>query len=343
MQEPVKALDLEYEEWVSLVTERFGQSRFRADQICQWMYDRKTFQVHSMTNLSKELRERLAYELMITPPLLIREQTSRDGTRKFLWQMEDGERIESVLMDHGNYSTACLSSQAGCPLNCSFCATGQAGFRRNLTVGEIVGQFLAIEWRTKETVSNIVFMGMGEPLLNEDAVMKSIRILHHPKMRNLGARHITISTSGIVPGIRNLADSGLPIRLSVSVHAPNDQLRTKLMPVNRRYPLTQLIEALRYYQDKTGERLTLEYVMIDGVNDDPSLAYELAALFSGMSAYVNLIPYNATESLYGRSPQERIKEFGAALAACNLEYEVRREKGSDIDAACGQLRNRTTM
>jgi 23S rRNA (adenine2503-C2)-methyltransferase len=341
MQEPVKALDLEYGEWVSLVTERFGQPRFRADQICGWIYDKKVFQIHSMTNLSKELRERLVYELLIMPPVLVREQTSQDGTRKFLWQMEDGERIEAVLMDHGNYSTACLSSQAGCPLNCSFCATGQSGFRRNLTVGEIVGQFLAIEWRSKEPVSNIVFMGMGEPLLNEDAVLKSIRILHHPKMRNLGARHITISTSGIVPGIRNLADSGLPIRLSVSIHAPNDQLRTKLMPVNKRYPLPQLMDALRYYQEKTGERITVEYVTIDGVNDDPSLAYELAALFSGMSAYVNLIPCNSTDSAFARSPLESLKAFGAALAECGLEYEVRREKGSDIDAACGQLRNRT--
>ena len=276
--------------------------------------------------------------ILILPPSLVKQETSKDGTRKFLWQLQDGQRIESVLLSHGNHNTACISSQVGCPLACAFCATGKGGFVRNLTPGEIVGQFLAMEKAAGQNITNIVFMGMGEPLLNQEALFKSIKILNHPKMRGLGAWHMTISTAGIVPGIRALAELEIPVRLSVSLHGTNDMLRNKLMPINQQYPLGSLMDVLRDYQQKTGDRITIEYVMIDRVNDNTEQAYELAALMNGLSIYVNLIPYNPIDATYRRSSQERIKAFGKILSELNIEYEIRREKGSDINAACGQLR-----
>ncbi|MDR3265077.1 MAG: 23S rRNA (adenine(2503)-C(2))-methyltransferase RlmN [Synergistaceae bacterium] len=335
------ALSLPYEEWKKLVTEAWNEPRFRADQICQWIYVKKVFDPHAMTNLSKTLRDRLLHESLTKVPIQIREQKSRDGTRKYLWQLEDGNRVESVLLDHGGHTTACLSSQVGCPLACVFCATGQSGYVRDMSVGEIVGQFLLMEQRLGRDVSNVVFMGMGEPLLNVESVFESIRILNHPKMRNLGGRHITVSTSGIVPGIRDLADFEIPVRLSVSLHAPNDALRGKLMPVNRQYSLSALVEALHFYKKRTGERITIEYLLIDGVNDDPQLVYEMAALLDGLGVYVNVIPWNPVSvgkaAGMQRSPEGRVKAFCAALTDLKIEFEIRREKGTDIQAACGQL------
>jgi 23S rRNA (adenine2503-C2)-methyltransferase len=335
------ALSLSYEEWRK-AAEKWGEPRFRADQICGWIYAKKVFDCHSMTNLSKGLRDKLAYEALVKVPIQLKEQKSSDGSRKYLWQLEDGSRIESVLLDHGNHTTACVSSQVGCPLACAFCATGQGGYVRNLSAGEILGQFLLMEKRLGRDINNVVFMGMGEPLLNEANLFKSIGALNHPKMRNLGARHITISTSGIVPAIRDLADFTTPVRLSVSLHAPNDALRDKLMPINRQYPLAALLEALHHYKKRTGERITVEYVLIDGINDDPQLAFEMAALLDGLGVYVNVIPYNpidtpATGSAMKRPSPARIKAFCAALAELSMEFELRREKGADILAACGQL------
>lgn len=343
MREPAQALELSYEEWVQLCTKELGLPKFRADQLCGWIYDKKVFDVHEMTNLPKELRARLAYDLLILPPMGVTEEKSKDGTRKFLWQLYDGERVESVLLAHGSHRTACLSSQVGCPLGCAFCATGQSGFTRNLSAGEMTGQLLAMEKRLGANISNVVFMGMGEPFLNTDEVFKAIVNMNDPKMRNMGARHITISTSGVVPGILRLADFHLPVRLSISLHAPNEALRNKLMPVNKKYSLASLVDALAVYQKKTGERITLEYIMINKVNDDPELAYEMGALLSGLSVYVNLIPYNPVEGkAYERSGAERIKAFAAALSKMNIENELRRERGTDINAACGQLRRRET-
>ena len=330
-------ISMSYEEWRAWVTDVLKEPSFRADQICQWIYVKKVFDFHSMTNLSKDLREKISYELLAGIPIQIRESKSKDGTRKFLWQMKDGCRVESVLLDHAVHSTACVSSQVGCPLACAFCGTGQAGYSRDLTAGEILGQFLVMEQRLGKNINNVVFMGMGEPLLNADNVFKSIRVLNHPKMRCLGGRHISVSTSGIVPGIRDLADFEVPVRLSVSLHAPNDALRGKLMPINKRYPLSALIDALRYYKKRSGERITIEYVLIDGVNDDPSLAFEMAALLDGLGVYVNVIPYNPAVKEMKRPPDSRIKAFCAALTELSIEHEVRREKGTDIMAACGQL------
>ncbi|GHV46197.1 hypothetical protein FACS1894204_07310 [Synergistales bacterium] len=337
------ALSLSYEEWKTFVIDVLKEPRFRADQICGWVYAKKVFEANSMTNLSKPLRDKLMSESFIKTPIQVGEKKSKDGTRKFLWQMEDGERVESVLMNHGSHKTACVSSQVGCPLACAFCATGQAGYARNLTVGEILGQFLTMERRLGADINNIVFMGMGEPLLNEQNVLNAVRSLNHEKMRALGARHITISTSGIAPGIRDLADFEIPLRLSVSLHAPNDSLRNRLMPVNKQYPLASLVEAMRYYKNRTGERITVEYVMIDGVNDDPQLAFEMAALLDGLGVYVNVIPYNEPDitppgaQKFARSSDARIKTFCAALSGLSIEFEIRREHGADIAAACGQL------
>ena len=336
------AFSMSYEQWRSWVTDVLMEPRFRADQICQWIYAKKVLDYHSMTNLSKELKDRIAYELPIMIPIQIKESRSKDRTRKFLWQMEDGCRVESVLLDHAAHTTACISSQAGCPLSCVFCATGRAGYSRDLTTGEILAQFLLMEQRAGKNVNNVVFMGMGEPLLNAANVFKSIKTLNHSKMRDLGGRHITVSTSGVVPGIRDLADFEVPVRLSVSLHAPNDALRGKLMPINKRYPLSALIEAMHYYKKRSGERITIEYVLMDGVNDDPSLAFEMAALLDGLGVYVNVIPYNPigggdeTKRLK-QPPESAIKAFCAALTVLSIEHEVRREKGADIMAACGQL------
>jgi 23S rRNA (adenine2503-C2)-methyltransferase len=341
--ETLDALSLSYGEWQALALDVWKEPRFRADQVCRWIYAQKIFDPRAMTNLSKPLRDKILGSLPIETPLQVGEQTSRDGTRKFLWQMKDGQRVESVLLDHGSHTTACLSSQAGCPLACAFCATGQAGYARDLTAGEIAGQFLTMERRLGRDIGNAVFMGMGEPLLNEANVFRSIRALNHPKMRGLGGRHITVSTSGIVPGIRDLADFEIPVRLSVSLHAPNDALRDKLMPVNRRYPLSALAEALHHYKNRTGERITVEYALIGGINDDPQLAFEMAALLDGLGVYVNLIPYNPIPNAAGaasgwkRPSEARVKAFCAALSELSIEFEVRREKGADILAACGQL------
>ncbi|MBQ6419288.1 MAG: 23S rRNA (adenine(2503)-C(2))-methyltransferase RlmN, partial [Synergistaceae bacterium] len=241
--------------------------------------------------------------------------------------------------NHGGHKTACISSQAGCPLKCSFCETGANGFKRNLTRGEIVGQFLMMEKINGSDINNVVFMGMGEPLLNEDNVLSVIRSFNDKNMRNLGARHITISTSGIAPGIEDLADFEIPIRLSLSLHAPNDELRSRLMPVNKQYPLQRVVGALRRYRERTGERITIEYALIDRVNDSPECAYETAALLDGLEPYINIIPFNPIPSRpeLKRSEQSRIKAFCDALSAMKIEYELRKERGSDIMAACGQL------
>ena len=334
----IDALELTLNYWHILFAD-WGEQKFRANQICQWIYAKKVFNYHDMSNLSKDLRTKLSENIFMTLPILIRQQNSKDGTKKFLWQLKDNSRIESVLLNHGGHKTACISSQAGCPLGCIFCETGANGFIRNLTRGEILGQFLMMEKINGADINNIVFMGMGEPLLNEDAVFSSIRSLKDKNMRNLGARHITISTSGIVPGIEDLADFEIPIRLSVSLHAPNDELRNKLMPVNRTYSLQKLVDSLRRYRDRTGERITFEYALIDRVNDSTECAYEIAALLDGLQPYINLIPFNTIPSRpeLKRSDSLRVKEFCRVLTELKIEFELRKEKGSDIMAACGQL------
>ncbi len=338
MSDRIQGLELSYDEWLTLIQEQFGAKKFVTDQICQWIYQKKVFDWNGMTNLSKDLRAALAERVSIVPPVLVERQISADGTKKYLWELSDGARVESVLMDHGNHLTACLSSQVGCPLKCAFCATGRGGFERNMTAGEIVGHFLAMEADLGKPIGNVVFMGMGEPLLNFVNVERAIRCLLEPKMRGMGVRHVTISTAGVADGIRKLADSGLGVYLCLSLHAPNDELRSRLMPINERYPLPQVLDALKYWQGKTGVRLTVEYVLIKGVTDLPELAYELPTLFSDLQTYVNLIPYNPVIPSFSRPSASRIEPFAKILRELGMEVEVRREKGTDIDAACGQLR-----
>ena len=334
-------LDLEYEEWKSLCRERWNEPAFRADQFCSWFYKQRVFSFEDMTNLSKDLRGKAAEAFGPAVPESVRVEVSRkDGTEKTLWRLHDGHTVESVLLLQEGRRTACISTQVGCPLSCSFCATGQSGFVRDLSCGEIVGQFLAMEKAQGNPIDNLVFMGMGEPFLNLESFLKAVRILKHPKMRGLGSRRMMVSTAGIVPGIRILADSNLGIRLAVSIHAPDDSLRESLMPVNRRYPLSELFSAIRYFQEKTGDRVSIEYMLIDGLNDTPRHANALAERLKGLKSFVNLIPWNSTCETFRKPSPGAVEKFRQALVSRGIEAEVRRERGEDINAACGQLRQK---
>jgi 23S rRNA (adenine2503-C2)-methyltransferase len=334
-------LDLDYEEWRTLCMEEWHEPPFRADQICGWLYERRTFSFEEMTNLSKELRRKASETFGPAVPKIEKVEVSkRDGTQKILWSLRDGESVESVLLEQDGRKTACISTQVGCPLACSFCATGQSGFVRNLSCGEIVGQFLAMEKDQGSLIDNLVFMGMGEALLNMEAFLKAVRNLKHPKMRSLGARRMTVSTAGVVPGIHALAESNLGIKLAVSVHAPDDDLRDRLMPVNRRYPLSELFSAIRFYQEKTGDRVSIEYLLIDGLNDTQAQAERLASRLRGLKSFVNLIPWNTTCETFRKPSPQKVEKFRQVLLSKGIEAEVRRERGEDIDAACGQLRQR---
>ncbi len=340
MSEKIYARDFDSGEWKEYMERELGEPAYRAGQICQWIWQKRAESPEEMTNLSKPLREKLSDRFDFSFPASMREQRSADGTRKFLWKLRDGESIESVLMKQGGRLTACISTQVGCPLQCTFCATGLSGFVRNLSAGEIAGQVCAIEKKIGREINNVVYMGMGEPFLNTGAVLKSIRMLNAPKMRNLGVRHITVSTSGIIPGIRELAESGLGVRLAVSLHAADGELRGMLMPVDHSYPVGELREALVEYQEATGDRITIEYALLGGVNDGVERARELVRYLRGIHVYVNLIPFNAVGGRYSKPKAEDILRFKNVLQTAGFECEVRSEQGADIDAACGQLRRK---
>jgi 23S rRNA (adenine2503-C2)-methyltransferase len=321
-----------------------GEPAFRVDQVWRGLYDQLAGP-EELTALPRVLRARLAGAL---PPALSASVTREaDGgqTRKHLWRLHDGAAIESVLMLYPGRATVCVSSQAGCAMACGFCATGQAGFERHLTVGEIVEQVVRAARDARDLgrrLSNVVFMGMGEPLANEERVWAAVERLHDDL--GLGARNLTISTVGLVPGIRRLAERPLPVNLAVSLHAANDTLRDELVPVNRRYPLDVLLAACADYLRARGRRLSFEWALIDGVNDRPSDARELRSLSSSLPlpAHVNLIPLNPTPGYQTRgSPPSRVRAFRDQLLALGVNATVRRNRGTDIDAACGQLRSRT--
>jgi 23S rRNA (adenine2503-C2)-methyltransferase len=316
------------------------EPRYRVEQVWHGLYD-EFAAPEDLTTLPRALRERLASAL---PPALalVAEQTSDDGaTIKLLWALADGARIETVLMLYSDRATVCVSSQAGCAMACGFCATGQAGFERHLTTGEIVEQVVRAAARARtlgRRVSNVVFMGMGEPLANYDRTWAAIERIHAELA--LSARHLTLSTVGIVPGIDRLADESLPINLAVSLHAANDALRNELAPINRRYPLDMLLAACLRYLVAKGRRLSFEWALIDGVNDRDADAAELAALCQTLplAAHVNLIPLNPTPGWPTTgSPAERVRAFRDRLVALGVNATVRRNRGTDIDAACGQL------
>lgn len=330
------AIEKDMREWTEYFSS-IGEKSYRAKQISAWIWKRYRFDPSEMTDFSKSLRERIASDLDFFCPEIVHEEVSRDGTRKFLIRMSDGVEIEAALLKMGDRLTACISSQAGCPIGCPFCSTGASGFERNLTKGEIAGQSIAIERHISKQVSSIVLMGMGEPLLNYDAVMGAVSMLNDKDMRELGRRHITLSTSGIVPGIDRLAASGSGIRLAVSLHAADDELRDELVPCNTTYPLRDLMEALRRYQESTGDRITIEWSLFKDKNDSVSHARRLVSLLRGSHVYINLIPGNPTGE-YKTSPHENIFRFESVLKTAGFETEIRQSKGQDINAACGQLR-----
>lgn len=322
---------------------------FRGRQVFTWVQSKAVQSWEDMKNVGPGVRDKLRQQTGLMPIKLLRERVSRDGTRKYLWGLSDGQAIESVLLFHSGditktRNTICLSTQVGCPMDCKFCATGKMGFKRNLTAAEIVSQVLDSTYtRRREEpdfkINNLVYMGMGEPLLNLPAVLKSIKILNHVDGQNIGIRRITVSTSGIVPQIKELAGEDLDIVLAVSLHAPNNELRDAIMPVNRSYPLEELIEACKYYTAKTKRRITFEYALVKGFNDSSLQARELAALIGDIPSNVNVIPINTTpvKAEFNRPTGKDVQAFVKTLKELGLNSVVREEKGSDIEAACGQL------
>ncbi len=338
---------LTHDELKAVVSE-LGEPAFRADQLHQWLYVKNVRDYDAMLNLKKSFRETLASTYRIGCLEIAEKQVSEDGTIKYLFRMDDGQMIESVLMyfeERGTYAI-CVSTQVGCAVNCSFCATGKLGFKRNLSIAEIVDQYVLVQADSGQEVRNIVFMGQGEPMLNYDNTLAAIRILN--KSAEVGIRHITISTSGFVEHIDRLADEGLQLTLAVSLHAPDNATREAIMPINKKYPLEALIPSLHRYVGKTNRRLTIEYILLSGVNDTPEHAKRLGELLKGLKCNINLIPYNPIgESLgldkdYERPSKNRIFRFFDVLYPFGKKITIRVERGSDIAAACGQLANKVT-
>ena len=330
------------EELENLMSE-LGATKFRAKQIHNWIYTKSVSTIDEMTNLSKDFREQLKEVASVTETKIKVKQTSKDGTLKYLVEYSDGECVETVLMRFDNRAnlTACVSSQVGCAINCSFCATGKGGFKRNLNYKEIIEQVLTIQRDTGLKVTNIVFMGQGEPLLNLDNVLKALEIFNNDFQ--IGARRITISTSGIIPGINRLADMDLQSTLAISLHAPNHKLRAEIMPIENKYPLDELKKALLNYVEKTGRRITIEYILIHNFNDTFEVAKELAHWLKDLKCNINLIPYNSViENDYKKPSSGDIMKFKYLLEHSGKKVTVRLERGADIDAACGQLRGKTT-
>ena len=318
-----------------------GEKNFRAEQIFQWLYIEKVKSFDDMTNLSLELREKLKQNYTICNFNILKKQESKDGTIKYLFDVLDGNAIETVLMSYHHGYSICVSSQIGCKMGCKFCASTGIKFARNLTSGEIVEQILAVEQDTGVRISNVVFMGIGEPLDNYDNVVKAIRIINHPKGLNIGARHISISTSGLVPKINQLAEENIQCTLSISLHATNNEKRSKMMPVNNSYPIEELIQACKDYIEKTHRRISFEYALAKDNNDNLEDAKELVNLLKGMLCHVNLIPINKIEKgSFTKSSNEDIMKFRDYLNDHGIVATIRRELGSDIDAACGQLRRK---
>jgi 23S rRNA (adenine2503-C2)-methyltransferase len=323
-----------------------GQPGYRVGQVLRWVYERGAFGFGDMTDLPQAERAALAEAFAFTAPEPAKVSRSVDGTAKHLWRLADGELIESVLIPTPTRLTLCISSQAGCAMACTFCATGWAGYRRQLTAGEIVAQFRgARKWAQEngyDDVTNIVFMGMGEPLMNPKAVFPTLAILN--RGYRFGARRVTISTVGVVPGILRMAEMPEQFRLAVSLHAPNHELRQKLIPLEKKFPLPELLEALRRFDQAGGKRITFEYVMIDGVTDAPELADELAGVIREFNAFVNLIPFNPIPGTEWKpSRRARLDYFVERLERQGISAHVRESRGSDIAAACGQLRAEVTQ
>ena len=318
-----------------------GEPAFRGKQVFSWLHKGAT-DFAEMNNLSKPLREKLGKEFTITAPTVARKQVSRlDGTVKYLWELRDGNCIETVLMSYHHGNTVCISSEVGCPMGCKFCASTIGGLVRRLEPSELLDQVLFSQLDSGLPISNIVLMGIGEPLDNFDNVMRFLELVNSPDGMNIGMRHISLSTCGLVDKIEKLAERDLQLTLSVSLHSPDDESRSKIMPVNRRWPVDTLLAACRDYFAKTGRRISFEYTMIDGVSDSPEQAQLLAKKLAGMGAHVNMIPLNnVTESGLHTSSKQAIHRFQTILEENGITATLRRTLGSDIDASCGQLRRK---
>lgn len=318
-----------------------GEPKFRAKQVFAWLH-RGAVSFEAMTNLSKPLREALDSLYFINKPTVARKQISRlDGTIKYLWRLRDGNCVESVVMQYHHGNTVCISSEVGCPMGCKFCASTIGGLVRRLEPSELLDQVLFSQLDSGLAISNIVLMGIGEPLDNFDNVMRFLELVNSPDGMNIGMRHISLSTCGLVDKIEQLAERDLQLTLSVSLHSPDDESRSKIMPVNRRWPVDTLLSACRDYFAKTGRRISFEYTMIDGVSDSPEQAQLLAKKLAGMGAHVNMIPLNnVTESGLHTSSRQAIRRFQTILEENGVTATLRRTLGSDIDASCGQLRRK---
>ena len=322
--------------------ESIGEAKFRAKQIFRWLHVKYAENFEEMTDLSENLRNKLNDNYIIGGVKIVRKLVSKeDNTTKYLFELENNYIIESVFMQYSYGNTVCISTQAGCRMGCTFCASTLDGVEKSLTPAEMLAQIYAIEKDKGEKVSGVVLMGSGEPLDNYENVLKFIKLINCKDGKNMGQRHITLSTCGLIDKMYELADEQLQITLAVSLHAPNDEIRNRIMPISRAYPMEKLLEACRHYAEKTKRRITFEYALIKGVNDSAENARELASRLKGLLCHVNLIPVNdVKERNYVRSTNESIKKFEEILVSRNIETTVRRKLGSDIDAACGQLRKR---
>lgn len=320
-----------------------GQKKYRATQLFSWIYEKKAKTFDEMSDVSKSFREVLNQDFSLKLPSIFTRQDSKDGTVKLLLELEDGSKIETVLMPYNYGNAICVTSQVGCNMGCAFCASGLLKKKRNLEVHELVGQVMVMNEilasEGKDRVTHIVIMGTGEPFDNYDNVLDFIRIANHPKGLVIGARHITVSTCGIVPGILRYAKEGMQTNLAISLHAPNDEIRNKIMPISKRYKMDELMAAVKQYEKEAGRRVTFEYILIKDVNDTIECAAELTKLIRGTLAYVNLIPYNPVmENEFERSEDKQVRAFFSYLHKHGVNATIRKEFGNDIDAACGQLR-----
>lgn len=345
----INLLDLTYHELEQFVTGNLNAPKFRTKQIFGWIYGgiakdgsfrNGVRNFDEMNNLPKELREKLSQQAQITLPEVLRMQVSKqDGTRKFLFRLEDGNAIESVFMQYKFGNSICVSSQAGCRMGCRFCASTIGGLKRNLTPGEIAGQILAAQRETGQRISHVVVMGTGEPFDNYENLSKFIRIINDTNGLNIGMRNITVSTCGLVPMIARFGEDFPQVNLAISLHAVSNEMRNEMMPVNKAYPMEVLLETCRAYTDKTARRITFEYTLVKGVNDSAEYARKLASRLHGMLCHVNLIPLNKVEETgYDTTERGAVLHFQQVLEECGIPATVRRELGDDIDAACGQLR-----
>jgi len=329
-------------EELQILCKATGQPAFRGKQLWQWVQVQGATRWDQMGNLPRALKDKLAETHTPQPAKILKESGELGGTRKWLVGLDDGESVETVLIPARDRNTVCVSTQVGCKMGCAFCASAKCGYARNLSAGEIVAQVQLVAAALGKRPDNVVYMGMGEPFDNYDEVLKSVRLLNHPDGLNVGARRITISTSGVIPGIRRLASEGLQVELSVSLHAANSELRRKLMPIENKYPLDELLKECAAYTATTKRHITFEYTLVKGLNDSPQDAAELAARLRRFPCRVNLIPLSPVEEFQGEAPPRATMEaFLRVLERNGLEGTLRESKGKGLDAACGQLRRRT--